>query len=229
MPQIPRPQIAIYRPPGRPGVDQTLVEATANRLLEQGERPTVARVRREIGGSPNTIGPMLDTWWRRLGERVRSKAPSALDRLPGRLGLIAEAFFQEALEQARGRAQTELTRDREVVEGVRQDTEVRAHLLSQREKEFEQLIRRDDERIKTLEADLRRHILYERKLLAAQAELERRMQSLLVKLDRLKRAKAQRSARASKTPTKPGKRSSAKKKPVQRAMASRAPKRGARR
>jgi len=202
MPAPSQPQIGVYRPPGRPGVDQALVEATANRLLEQGERPTVNRVRQLIGGSPNTIGPMLDAWWRRLGQRLHSKTPSALDRLPGQLGLIAEAFFVEALEQARIRANAEMSRERANLDQRQQDTEVRSHLLSLREKELGALVESHSRRVKELEAEIRSHVTYERKLHDAKDALERRVQDLLQQLanrpqtpSRLRKAKVGRIRR----------------------------------
>lgn len=40
-------------------------------LLLEGARPTIERVRQKVGrGSPNTVGPMLDTWFKGLGARL---------------------------------------------------------------------------------------------------------------------------------------------------------------
>jgi hypothetical protein len=51
-------------------------------MLRAGDRPTIDKVRGRIGkGSPNTINPMLDLWWKTLSARLDS-GPTALHRLP---------------------------------------------------------------------------------------------------------------------------------------------------
>ncbi|TAL65862.1 MAG: DNA-binding protein [Burkholderiaceae bacterium] len=61
---------------GRIGVSQEQIDATADALLLEQKRPTVDRIRAHLGtGSPNTIGPMLDNWFRSLGARVADIAP----------------------------------------------------------------------------------------------------------------------------------------------------------
>ena len=48
----------------------------------QGERPTIDKIREKIGrGSPNTVNPLLDAWWKRLASRLDA-GPAALHRLP---------------------------------------------------------------------------------------------------------------------------------------------------
>lgn len=196
-----RPKVAAYRRPGRPGVDQTLVEVTANRLLDQGVRPTVNRIRQEIGGSPNTIAPLLDRWWQTLGARLRSREPGALERLPGKLPLIAEAFFCEALEQARVRAKTEVSVARDAADQARAEAEARTYLMTQREKELAELVRAHARRAETLETELRSVRAFERKLLAERDALEHRVQELLEKLAKAS-ASTMRRARKKKTPFK---------------------------
>ncbi len=45
------------------GVPETEVFAAADAVLERGERPTVERVRQELGrGSPARVGALLDQW-----------------------------------------------------------------------------------------------------------------------------------------------------------------------
>ena len=49
------------------GVSAGDVERAADALLRAGERPTIEKVREKLGtGSPNTINPLLDAWWKRL-------------------------------------------------------------------------------------------------------------------------------------------------------------------
>jgi hypothetical protein len=51
------------------GVPETDVFAAADAVLACGERPTVERVRLELGRSPARVGGLLDQWWARLAER----------------------------------------------------------------------------------------------------------------------------------------------------------------
>lgn len=47
---------------GRPGVPPRRIRETADALLQRGIRPTVQLIRQMIGGSPNTISPVLREW-----------------------------------------------------------------------------------------------------------------------------------------------------------------------
>ncbi|SEB22617.1 DNA-binding protein [Variovorax sp. YR216] len=61
-------QVAEFR--GR-GIQEADVFAAADALLAEGKRPTIERVRQQIGrGSPNTVSPMLEKWFASLGERL---------------------------------------------------------------------------------------------------------------------------------------------------------------
>ncbi len=53
------------------GITEAQVFEAADRLLARGQRPTIERVRQELGrGSPNTVNPMLDAWWAALSRRI---------------------------------------------------------------------------------------------------------------------------------------------------------------
>src|ERR1700735_1104929 len=94
-PSLPRTS---YGGPSR-GITQSDVSYAADSLLRAGERPTIEKVRAKIGtGSPNTINPMLDTWWKTLSARLDS-GPAALHRLPESIAHIAEAMWMQALEE----------------------------------------------------------------------------------------------------------------------------------
>ena len=55
----------------RGGINETDVWQAADALLLEGARPTIERVRMKIGrGSPNTVTPYLETWFRSLGARI---------------------------------------------------------------------------------------------------------------------------------------------------------------
>jgi hypothetical protein len=58
------------------GIRQSDVSYAADALLRVGDRPTVEKVRTKLGrGSPNTINPMLDAWWKTLSARLDAAPP----------------------------------------------------------------------------------------------------------------------------------------------------------
>ena len=53
------------------GITENDVWTASDALLLEGARPTIERVRQKIGrGSPNTVSPYLDTWFKNLGGRI---------------------------------------------------------------------------------------------------------------------------------------------------------------
>ena len=90
----------------RAGITETDVWNAADALLLQGARPTIERVRQQIGrGSPNTVSPHLDTWFRHLGARIQDPgAFSAAPAWPDPVQQIAAQFWETALTTARGEA-----------------------------------------------------------------------------------------------------------------------------
>jgi hypothetical protein len=63
------------------GITENDVWTASDALLLEGARPTIERVRQKIGrGSPNTVSPYLDTWFKSLGTRI--KDPSAFSAPP---------------------------------------------------------------------------------------------------------------------------------------------------
>ncbi len=70
------------------GVPETDVFAAADAVLARGERPTVERVRLELGrGSPARVGALLDQWWALLAQRLRGET-----RLPALPAEVSQAF-----------------------------------------------------------------------------------------------------------------------------------------
>src|SRR5262245_35459574 len=128
-----------YAKPGPRPVSQHDVDRAADDLLFAGDRPSIEKVRAKIGGSPDTMAPLLDDWWRRLGERVRT-GPSAFERLPQAAALGVEAVFLTLLDEACERARKEEGRGRAQLEADKYNQDVRAHVLSLREQEFQQRI-----------------------------------------------------------------------------------------
>src|ERR1700736_1472702 len=115
-----------FGPPSR-GVTTTDVKRTADSLLRAGERPTIDKIRERIGrGSPNTINPMLDAWWKNLSARLDA-GPDALHRLPESVAHVAEALWMQALDEGRQRAMLELRSTQRSAAEQQQALEVRSH------------------------------------------------------------------------------------------------------
>ena len=68
---------------GPRGVQAQEVAQAADALLARGLKPTIERLRQELGGgSPNTISPLLDMWFTGLSARVAGIPIPAEDDLP---------------------------------------------------------------------------------------------------------------------------------------------------
>lgn len=96
------------------GVPENDVFAAADAVLARGERPTVERVRLELGrGSPARVGSLLDQWWETLAARLRGET-----RLPGLPAEVAQAFislWQQATTLAQGVVELSLADQRQVM------------------------------------------------------------------------------------------------------------------
>lgn len=101
------------------GVPENDVFAAADAVLARGERPTVERVRLELGrGSPARVGALLDQWWEQLAGRLRGET-----RLPGLPAEMAQAFmaiWQQAITLAQGVAEQALAGQRQVLNEERE-------------------------------------------------------------------------------------------------------------
>jgi Plasmid replication region DNA-binding N-term len=145
------------RPLGPPprGITQSDVSHAADSLLRSGERPTIEKIRAKIGrGSPNTINPMLDAWWKTLSARLDS-GPAALHRLPESIAHIAEALWMQALDEGRRRALLEQRDSARLAELDKQRFELRSHVLTLREGEFDSRLRDRNRTIEELNLRLR--------------------------------------------------------------------------
>src|SRR5271156_4486458 len=106
------------------GITARAVELAADVLLRSGERPTIEKIREKIGrGSPNTINPLLDAWWKRLAARLDA-GPAALHRLPESVARVAEALWMQALDESRRRAEQELSRQARSAASTKEELEV---------------------------------------------------------------------------------------------------------
>jgi hypothetical protein len=164
-------------PPSR-GVSQSDVSHAADSLLRAGERPTIEKVRAKIGkGSPNTINPLLDAWWKTLSARLDA-GPQALHRLPETVAHVAEALWMQALDEGRRRAHTELKTSERSAETKEQNLEVRSHVLTLREGELDSRLRDRERTIDDLNLRLRGLTLLLRKEQAARQSLSRQITEL---------------------------------------------------
>jgi hypothetical protein len=115
---------------------------------------TIEKVREQLGsGSPNTINPLLDAWWKRLSARLDA-GPAALHRLPESVAHAAEALWMHALGEGRRRAAQEQHATTRALATDKQTLEVRSHVLSLRESELESRLRDREQRQTALEAQL---------------------------------------------------------------------------
>jgi hypothetical protein len=145
----PIPPRKTFGAPSR-GITQSDVSHSADTLLRSGERPTIEKIRAKLGkGSPNTINPMLDAWWKTLSARLDS-GPAALHRLPEAVAHVAEALWMQALAESRRRISIEQRAGDRVAQLDRERLELRSHVLTLREGEMESRIRDRDQAITNL-------------------------------------------------------------------------------
>lgn len=106
---------------GPRGVQTDEVWAAADAVLSLGERPTIERVRQQLGrGSPNTVGPMLDGWYSSLAKRLQATPGNdaedihgSKEPIPAAVVRAAKAMWGRALQQAEERATNDLAQERE--------------------------------------------------------------------------------------------------------------------
>lgn len=117
------------------GITEQDVWTAADALLLEGLRPTIERLRQKLGrGSPNTVGPYLDTWFKGLGARIQDPgAFSAPASLPDPVLQAADYFWQAAQAQARAEAQADIAAAREELEAMRTALEAQRQALAQHE------------------------------------------------------------------------------------------------
>ena len=159
------------------GITESDVWTAADALLMEGARPTIERVRQKIGrGSPNTVSPHLDTWFRSLGARIKDPgAFSAAPDIPDPIAQAAAHFWEAALAAARAdEAQAYQQRWEELArEGER--FAAQADLLQQREAQLLNRERDLEEGLKVATAQL---AAAEERLQAAEAQLRQRDKAL---------------------------------------------------
>jgi hypothetical protein len=182
------------------GIASSDVERAADSLLRAGDRPTIDRIRQSLGkGSPNTINPMLDAWWKRLSARLDA-GPKALHRLPESVAHVAEALWMQALDEGRRRAEQELTRDLRSSQRTKEDLEVRSHVLTLREGELKSSLRDRESTVAVLEAQLKELTLLLRKEQATRGAQALRLSVLEDQLQFLARRQPPKKPPTARTP-----------------------------
>jgi hypothetical protein len=85
------------------GVQRQDVWGAADALLLQGDKPTIERVRQHLGsGSPNTVGPHLEQWFKHLGRRLQDPGTFAAPHsVPDPVLQVAQHLWETALVQTR--------------------------------------------------------------------------------------------------------------------------------
>lgn len=123
------------------GVQESDVWAAADALIAQGLRPTIERVRQQIGrGSPNTVSPMLETWFATLGRRLGvagEKDPSVLQSTPDPVQRLAQELWNTAQEEAKAAASKALDEREQQMKAAELAFEEQKELLAQREATIE--------------------------------------------------------------------------------------------
>jgi hypothetical protein len=170
---------AEYRVPGRPGLTLSEVSRVCDDMLKRGERPTIEKIRKVLGGSPNTITTLLDTWFDKLGERLE-RGTAAFERIPARLALNVEEFFLTILDEARALARAEQDANHDSAAKREAEVSQREHVLLLRDKEMKGLLEQRDRMIDLLEQELTDKRTFAEKILATKDSLEREARELKI-------------------------------------------------
>ena len=100
------------------GVPEAEVFAAADRVLARGERPTVERVRLELGrGSPARVGQLLEAWWDALAKRLAGE--TRLPDLPAAASTAFTELWRVAMDEARTLAERQLDEQRMAADAER--------------------------------------------------------------------------------------------------------------
>ncbi len=123
---------------GRP-ITKDDVWKAADALLLEGARPTIERVRQKIGrGSPNTVSPYLDTWFRSLGARIKDPlAFSAPPAAPDPVQQLAQHLWETSLATARQEVEERHREHSRTLEEARAELELERSALKDERRHIE--------------------------------------------------------------------------------------------
>jgi chromosome segregation ATPase len=159
------------------GITETDVWKAADVLLLEGARPTIERVRQKLGrGSPNTVSPYLETWFRSLGARIKDPgAFAASPALPDPISQAAAHFWEVAMATARAQHAAALAEKQTALEEEGARLAASADSLLQREERLALRERDMEEGVKLARAQL---ASTESRLQAAEEQLGQRSTQL---------------------------------------------------
>ncbi len=161
------------------GVQQEEVWAAADALIATGERPTIERVRLKIGrGSPNTVSPMLESWFATLAPRLGVAAQgsqAAEEGTPKELRQALDVIWSNAVRSARDKAEAALGLERDKLAELDKELDSQRQMLLERESALAQRGATFEPALEMLRAQLRDQAV---QLEKAGRELERARSSL---------------------------------------------------
>lgn len=136
------------------GVQESDVWAAADILIAQGLRPTIERVRQQIGrGSPNTVSPMLESWFATLGQRLGvAQSENPQSSVPDNVLRLAQELWDSATQEAVAAAQKTLQEREAGLQADRLSHEADLEHMAQREKSLHQQKQAMDEAMKLAHA-----------------------------------------------------------------------------
>lgn len=155
------------------GVQQDEVSEAADALLASGLRPTIERVRQHLGrGSPNTVSPMLETWFAGLGKRLGMTGNAGGEgQMPAAAAQALTKLWDAALLAARQEADAAFSQDRQALSDAQAALTDRETSLTQQE---QALTQRQDMADQLLQAEREKTTAVEASLATAQQQLHGR-------------------------------------------------------
>lgn len=122
------------------GVQQHEVDAAADTLVAERQRPTIERVRQKLGrGSPNTIAPMLEAWFATLAPRLGVAANDSGEVvMPSEVRNAAEVLWRSALSLAQTQTVETFQHERRTLEKEKLDLAALHSALSVAREQLEQ-------------------------------------------------------------------------------------------
>lgn len=120
-----------------PRIREDEVYQIADRLLLEGHRPSVERIRVQLGrGSPNTIAVFLDRWWSRLGARLRDLPGQELPAVPPEVANAMLTLWTGAIDHARTLLHDTLAQQSAALAAEREQLEQRTTELERKQEEL---------------------------------------------------------------------------------------------
>lgn len=165
------------------GVQQHEVNAAADALIAEGVRPTIERVRGQMGrGSPNTVAPMLDTWFAGLAGRLGLNAgleeggpPPEIRHLLGQLWTAAVDAGEHRAAASLSAQHVQLQADQQALASARQNLATQEAALAEKAAGIDQALQLAKKQLDERNAEMTQ---LRSELNAAMADLTRARSSL---------------------------------------------------